>query len=409
MKTCPFDIEKVRADFPLLQRSVHGRPLVFLDNAATTQKPKTVIKAEQHYYEYYNANVHRGVHQLSVESTKAFEAARKTIQHFINAKEAREIIFVRGATEGINLVAQSFGRTFFKAGDEIIVSIMEHHANIVPWQLLCEQIGTVLKIIPMNDAGELDIAAYQQLFTARTRLVAVTHISNALGTINPIAEMTQIAHAQGVPILVDGTQGVVHGTVDVQALECDFYVFSGHKLYAPTGIGVLYGKAEYLQKMPPYQGGGEMILQVTFEKTIFNEIPAKFEAGTPNIAGVIGLAAAIDYLTDLGMDKIAAYEQDLLKYATQKALQDGKLRLIGTAAQKTSILSFVLPQVHPHDIGTILDQEGVAIRTGHHCAMPVMERFKLSATARASFSFYNTYAEIDALFAALKKVEEVFA
>lgn len=409
MKTCPFDIEKIRADFPLLQRSVHGRPLVFLDNAATTQKPQTVITAEQHYYEYYNANVHRGVHQLSVESTKAFEAARKTIQHFINAKEAREIIFVRGATEGINLVAQSFGRTFFKAGDEIIVSVMEHHANIVPWQLLCEQIGTVLKIIPMNDAGELDLAAYQQLFTARTRMVAVTHISNALGTINPIAEMTQIAHAQGVPILVDGAQGVVHGTVDVQALDCDFYVFSGHKLYAPTGIGVLYGKAEYLQEMPPYQGGGEMILQVTFEKTIFNEIPAKFEAGTPNIAGVIGLAAAIDYLTALGMDKIAAYEQDLLKYATQKALQDGKLRLIGTAAHKAAILSFVLPKVHPHDIGTILDQEGVAIRTGHHCAMPVMERFKLSATARASFCFYNTYAEIDALFAALKKVEEVFA
>ncbi len=403
-----FDIEKVRYDFPILTRTVHGKPLVYLDNAATSQKPNVVIDAESNYYRRYNSNVHRGVHQLSVEATEAYENTRKKLKQFIHAKEAREIIFVRGTTEAINLVAQSYGRTFFKAGDEIILTHMEHHSNIVPWQLLRDQIGIVIKVLPINQAGEISLTDLDAMITNRTKLIAVTHLSNALGTINPIAEITQMAHARGVLVLVDGAQAAAHLPVDVQALDCDFYAFSSHKLCGPTGIGALYAKAEYLMKMPPYQGGGEMILRVTFEKTTYNDIPAKFEAGTPNIGGVVGFGAAIDYLSALGLEVIAAYEDDLLMYATQKALQDPKIHLMGTAKHKASILSFTLQDVHPHDVGTILDQEGVAVRTGHHCAMPLMDYFKVPATIRASFSFYNTKAEVDALFDALKKVEEVF-
>jgi cysteine desulfurase/selenocysteine lyase len=403
-----FDVCKIREDFPILKQTVHGKPLVYLDNAATSQKPRVVIETLTRYYMAENANIHRGVHYLSATATEAYEGARARVQRFLNAGDAREIIFVRQATEGINLVAQTYGRRHVQAGDEIIISAIEHHSNIVPWQILCEEKGATLRVIPINDAGELRLEEYARLLGPRTRLVAVTHVSNALGTIVPVRQIIDLAHRWGVPVLLDGAQAVPHLTVDVQALECDFYVFSGHKLFGPTGIGILYGKADLLEAMPPYQGGGEMIRSVTFEKTLYAPLPYKFEAGTPHIAGGIGLGAAIDYVTGIGMEAIGAYEHTLLEYGTAALSGIPGLRIIGTASEKASVLSFVLEGVHPHDIGTILDQEGIAIRTGHHCAQPVMERFGISATARASLAFYNTREEIDALVAGLHKVREVF-
>jgi cysteine desulfurase/selenocysteine lyase len=403
-----FDVNTWRKEFPILSREVNGRPLVYLDNAATSQKPKAVIESERHYYEYLNANVHRGVHTLSQEATDAFEGARDTVRLFLNAAQREEIIFTRGATEAINLVAYSWGRSNLKAGDEILVSEMEHHANIVPWQMLCEVTGAVLKVIPIDDRGALVEGAAQSMINSKTRLVGITQVSNALGTVNPVADIIRAAHAVGARVLVDGAQAVPHLAVDVQALDCDFYVLSGHKLYAPTGIGVLYGKRELLEKMPPYQGGGDMIAHVTFKKTTYNQLPYKFEAGTPHIAGVVGLGAAIAFVRSVGLDNIAAHEDRLLAYATGQAEAFEGLRIIGTAPGKTSILSFTLKGVHPHDIGTILDSAGVAIRTGHHCAMPVMDHFSVMATARASFAFYNTLEEVDALFVALRRVEELF-
>jgi cysteine desulfurase / selenocysteine lyase len=405
----PLDLERVRADFPILAERIHDRPLAYLDNAATTQKPRSVLDAMRAYYEHDNANVHRGVHRLSERATEAFEAARTKVQRFINARETREIVFVRGTTEAINLVAQSYGRPRLRAGDEIVLTEMEHHSNIVPWQMLCEQTGAVLRVVPIDASGTLVMEEAERLIGPRTRLVAVVHLSNVLGTINPVRRIIALAHARGAPVLLDGAQAVAHMGVDVQALDCDFYAFSAHKLYGPTGIGVLYGKAALLQEMPPYQGGGDMISMVTFEKTLYNELPYKFEAGTPHIAGAVGLGAAIDYLTALDIDTIAAHEQDLLAYATARAAEVPGMRLIGTAPDKASILSFALEGVHPHDIGTILDHQGVAIRTGHHCAMPVMDHFSVPATARASFALYNTRAEVDALIEAIRKVQEVFA
>lgn len=402
------DAARLRADFPILNQTVHGRPLVYLDNAATTQKPRQVIETLEHYYSADNANIHRGVHTLSQRATDAYEGAREKVRRFINAADLREIVFVRGATEGINLVAQSYGRNRFKAGDEILISAMEHHSNIVPWQMLCEQTGALLKVAPINDAGELILDEFHKLLSPRTKLVGMVHISNALGTINPVQEIIAAAHAVGAVVLLDGAQAVAHAAVDVRALNCDFYVFSSHKLYGPTGSGVLYGKRELLEAMPPYQGGGDMIRMVSFAKTEYNSLPYKFEAGTPHIAGGIGLGAAIDYVTAVGLDAIAQYEDHLLRYATEQALQVPGLRLIGTARDKAAILSFVLGRIHPHDIGTILDHEGVAIRTGHHCAMPVMDYFNVPATARASFALYNTRADVDRLIAALHKVNEVF-
>ena len=403
-----FDVNVWRKEFPILSREVHGKPLVYLDNAATSQKPNAVIASERHYYEALNANVHRGVHTLSQEATDAFEGARDTVRRFLNAAQREEIIFTRGATEAVNLVAHSWGRSNLKAGDEILVSEMEHHANIVTWQMLCEVTGAVLKVIPIDDRGALVEGAAQAMMNSKTRLVGITQVSNALGTVNPVADMIRAAHAVGAVVLVDGAQAVPHLAVDVQALDCDFYVFSGHKLYAPTGIGVLYGKRELLEKMPPYQGGGDMIAHVTFKKTTYNQLPYKFEAGTPHIAGVVGLGAAIEFVESVGLDNIAAHEDRLLAYATQQAEAFEGLRIIGTAPGKASILSFTLKGVHPHDIGTILDSAGVAIRTGHHCAMPVMDHFSVMATARASFAFYNTLEEVDALFVALRRVEELF-
>ena len=403
-----FDVNVWRKEFPILSREVHGKPLVYLDNAATSQKPNAVIASERHYYEALNANVHRGVHTLSQEAPDAFEGARDTVRRFLNAAQREEIIFTRGATEAVNLVAHSWGRSNLKAGDEILVSEMEHHANIVPWQMLCEVTGAVLKVIPIDDRGALVEGAAQAMMNSKTRLVGITQVSNALGTVNPVADMIRAAHAVGAVVLVDGAQAVPHLAVDVQALDCDFYVFSGHKLYAPTGIGVLYGKRELLEKMPPYQGGGDMIAHVTFKKTTYNQLPYKFEAGTPHIAGVVGLGAAIEFVESVGLDNIAAHEDRLLAYATQQAEAFEGLRIIGTAPGKASILSFTLKGVHPHDIGTILDSAGVAIRTGHHCAMPVMDHFSVMATARASFAFYNTLEEVDALFVALRRVEELF-
>ncbi|MGH8806727.1 MAG: SufS family cysteine desulfurase [Noviherbaspirillum sp.] len=403
-----FDVDRWRADFPVLRQSVHGKPLVYLDNAATSQKPQAVIDCESRYYATTNANIHRGIHDLSQRATEAFEEARGKVRHFINAADSREIIFVRGTTEAINLVAQSYGRSRIKAGDEIVLTEMEHHSNIVPWQLLCEQTGAILRVAPIDDAGELVLEVFEQLLGPRTRLVAVAHVSNALGTINPLRRMIELAHAAGAVVLVDGAQAAAHLKVDVQALDCDFYAFSGHKLYGPTGIGVLYGKAALLDAMPPYQGGGDMISRVTFEKTLYNALPYKFEAGTPHIAGGIGLGAALDYVEQIGLDPIAAHEHDLLAYATQLASEVRGLLLIGTASDKTGILSFVIDGVHPHDIGTILDREGIAIRTGHNCAMPVMDHFGIPATARASFALYNTRGEVDALFAGIRKVIEVF-
>jgi cysteine desulfurase/selenocysteine lyase len=404
-----FDVDRVRKDFPLLRQQVHGEPLVYLDNAATSQKPQVVIDTLTRYYAEENSNVHRGVHLLSERATEAHEAARATVQRFLNAADTREIIFVRGATEGINLVAQSYGRASITAGDEIIISWMEHHSNIVPWQMLCEDKGAVLRVVPINEDGEVLLDEYARLLNPRTKFVALVHVSNALGTINPVKQMIEMAHRQRVPVLLDGAQAVAHLPVDVQELDCDFYVFSGHKVLGPTGIGILYGKADFLEGMPPYQGGGDMILSVTFEKTRYNTLPYKFEAGTPHIAGVVGLGAALDYLRGIGLDRIAAYEQALLACGTDVLSAIPGLRLIGTAKEKAGVLSFVLEGIHAHDIGTILDQEGIAIRAGHHCAMPVMQRFGVPATARASLAFYNTRGELDALGRAIRKAIELFS
>ena len=402
------DVTAIRKDFPILAQQVHGKPLIYLDNAATSQKPKCVIEALTRFYQMDNANIHRGVHQLSERSTQSYEVARGKVQRFLNAANSREIIFVRGATEGINLVAQTYGRTHVSAGDEIVISAMEHHSNIVPWQMLCEEKGAVLRVIPINDRGELEFDQFEKLLNHRTRLVAVSHVSNALGTINPVREIVNTAHSWNVPVLIDGAQAVPHMKVDVRNLDCDFYVFSSHKVFGPTGIGVLYGREQLLEDMPPYQGGGDMISSVTFEKTTYNDLPYKFEAGTPNIAGVIGLGAAIDYLDQIGMDAVAAHEHDLLEYGTRALESISGLRLIGTAREKAGVLSFVIDGVHPHDAGTILDREGVAVRAGHHCAQPVMDRFGVSATTRASLAFYNTREDIDALVAGIQKVKEVF-
>ena len=407
--TSAFDVASIREDFPVLKQMVNGKPLVYLDNAATSQKPQSVIDTLVRYYTTENANVHRGVHTLSQLATDDYEQARTQAKKFINAKEDEEIIFVRGTTEAINLVAQTFGRQKISQGDEIIISTMEHHSNIVPWQILCQEKGANLRVIPINDAGELLLDEYEKLITPRTKLVSIVHQSNALGTINPVEEIVRIAHRQGVPVLLDGAQAIAHVSVDVQQLGCDFYAFSGHKLYGPTGIGVLYGKAELLEEMPPYQAGGEMIRSVTFEKTLYNVLPNKFEAGTPNIAGAIGLGAAISYVSDIGMDQIFAYESELLQYSTERLSSIGGLTLMGTAAKKGSVLSFMMDGVHPHDIGTILDAEGIAIRTGHHCAQPLMERFGVPATARASLAFYNTKEEIDVLVKGIDRVLEVFS
>jgi cysteine desulfurase/selenocysteine lyase len=404
-----FDVGRIRADFPLLRQQVHGQPLVYLDNAATSQKPQVVIDTLTRYYAEENSNVHRGVHVLSERATEAYEAARANVRRFLNAADTREVIFVRGATEGINLVAQSYGRASIKPGDEIIISWMEHHSNIVPWQMLCEEKGVVLRVVPINEDGEVLLDEYERLLNPRTKFVALVHVSNALGTINPVKRMIEMAHRQRVPVLLDGAQAVAHLPVDVQELDCDFYVFSGHKVLGPTGIGILYGKADFLEDMPPYQGGGDMILSVTFEKTRYNTLPYKFEAGTPHIAGVVGLGAALDYLRGIGLDRIAAYEQALLAYGTDVLLAIPGLRLIGTAKEKAGVLSFVLEGIHAHDIGTILDQEGIAIRAGHHCAMPVMQRFGVPATARASLAFYNTRGELDALGRAIRKAIELFS
>lgn len=401
------DVARLRKDFPILARTVHGRPLVYLDNAATSQKPRVVIDAEARYYAEHNANIHRGVHRLSQEATDAYEATRDTARDFLHAARREEIVFVRGATEAINLVAGSWGQRL-EPGDDILISEMEHHSNIVPWQLLCQRSGARLVVAPINDAGELMLEEFEARLTDRTRLVAVTHLSNALGTLPPVKRIIELAHARGVPVLVDGAQAAPHLAVDVQALDCDFYAFSGHKLYGPTGVGVLYAKTALLEAMPPWQGGGDMIRQVSFTGTTWNDLPYKFEAGTPNIAGVVALGAALDYVRGVGLAAIAAHEHDLLTYATARARDFPGLRIIGTARDKASILSFVLEGVHAHDVGTILDAEGVAVRTGHHCAMPVMEHFGVPATARASFAFYNTRAEVDALFAALDKVKDVF-
>jgi len=403
------NIEQIRDDFPILKQTIYGKPLVYLDNAATTQKPQCVIDSICHYYEKDNSNIHRGVHALSERATADYEAARETIRDFFNAKSIKEVVFTRGTTESINLVASSWGGANVTAGDEVLITHMEHHSNIVPWQMLCERVGAVLKVIPMNEAGELNMDAFEALLSERTKLLGVVHMSNALGTINPIATMIKQAHAVGAKVLVDGAQAAAHVAVDVQALDVDFYVTSAHKMYGPTGVGVLIAKEEILKAMPPYQGGGDMILTVSFEKTQYNSLPYKFEAGTPNIVGAIGFGRAINYILSIGLDNIAAREKTLLEYATAQAKKIKGLKLIGTAKEKACVLSFVLDGVHPHDLGTILDREGVAIRAGHHCAMPVMQFYKVPATARASFSIYNTEAEVDALFAALIKAKDMFA
>ena len=404
-----FPAARWRADFPLLQRSVRGQPLAYLDNAATTQKPQAVIDAEVAYYREINANIHRGVHWLSEQATAAHEGARERVQRFVNAREAAEIIFVRGTTEAINLVAQSYGRANLGPGDEILITGLEHHSNIVPWQMVCAQTGAVLRVAHIDDTGTVRMDEFRRLLGARTRLVSVSQVSNALGTINPLREMIDLAHAQGAPVLVDGAQGVAHMPVDVQALGCDFYACSGHKLYAPTGIGVLYGRRALLEAMPPWQGGGDMIRTVSFEGSTWNDLPFKFEAGTPHIAGAIGLGAAIDYLGQVGLDAVMAYEHDLLAYGTALLQEIPGLRLVGTAAHKAGILSFVIDGLHAHDIGTVLDTEGVAIRAGHHCAMPVMDHFGVPATARASLAFYNTREDMDRLAQALRRAVEMFA
>ena len=407
--TSGLDLVKIRADFPILAERINGKPLIYLDNGATSQKPQVVLDAIANYYTHMNANIHRGVHALSVRATEAHDAARQTVRKFLNAADTREIIFVRGATEAINLVAQTYGRVHVGAGDEVLITAMEHHSNIVPWQILCEEKGAHLKVAPINDRGELMLDEFARLVGSRTKIVAVTHVSNALGTVVPLRQVIDIAHRGGVPVLVDGAQAVPHFAVDVQALDCDFYAFSGHKVYGPTGIGVLYGKRALLNAMPPYQGGGDMISSVTFAKTTYNDLPFKFEAGTPDIAGAIALGAALNYITNLGMDKIAAHESELLAYATEAVGAIPGIRVIGTAFDRAGVLSFVLDHVHPHDLGTILDREGIAIRTGHHCAQPVMERFGIAGTARASFAVYNTKEEVDALVAGIRAAREVFA
>ena len=403
-----FDVEKIRQDFPILKEKIRGKDLVYLDNAATCQKPQAVIDSIVQVYSHDYANVHRGVHTLSVRSTDKFEAARTKVKEFINAASDKEIIFVKGATEAVNLVAQTYGKANIKAGDEIVITAMEHHSNIVPWQMLCEQTGAVLRVAPINQTGELIFAEFEQLLNDKTKLVSVVHMSNALGTINPVKAIIEAAHSKNIPVLLDGAQAIPHIAVDVQALDCDFYVFSGHKLYAPTGTGVLYGKQALLEAMPPYQGGGDMIRKVTFMETEYNTLPYKFEAGTPNIADVIGLGAAIDYINAIGMPAIAAYEAELLDYATTKARAIKGLRIIGEAEEKGAILSFVLDKIHPHDIGTMLDSLGIAIRAGHHCAMPVMDFYNVPATARASFALYNTRQEIDVLMNGIESLIEVF-
>jgi cysteine desulfurase/selenocysteine lyase len=402
------DVRAIRRDFPLLRQRIHGKPLVYLDNAATTQKPQAVLDALVHYYVEENSNVHRGVHSLSGRATDSYEAARETARRFLNAADANEIVFVRGTTEGINLVAQTLGRTLVGVGDEIVISEMEHHSNIVPWQILGEQKGAKLRVIPVSDTGELLLDEFERLLNDRTKVVAIAHVSNVLGTINPIAEVVRLAKARGITVVVDGAQAVAHMPVDVQALGCDFYAFSGHKIFGPTGVGVLYGRKALLESMPVYQGGGGMIGRVTFERTTFADLPYKFEAGTPHIAGAIGLAAALDYLTAIGIERVAAYEDELLKYATRALTEVPGLRLTGTAPAKASVLSFVLGDVHPHDVGTILDREGVAVRAGHHCCQPLMARLGVPATARASLALYNTREDVDALVAALRTVREVF-
>jgi cysteine desulfurase/selenocysteine lyase len=403
------DVSRIRRDFPILAQRVHGKPLVYLDNAATSQKPQSVLDALTRYYTTENSNVHRGIHYLSEQATADYEDARSKVKGLLNASDDREIVFVRGATEGINLVAGSYGRSNVGQGDEVIISAMEHHSNIVPWQILCQERGAYLRVVPMNDDGDLLVDEYERLLGPRTKLVSIVHVSNSLGTINPVRRIIEMAHSRGVPVLVDGAQSAPHMNVDVQELDCDFFVFSGHKLYGPTGIGALYGKAGLLEAMPPYQSGGDMIKSVTFEKTTYNSLPYKFEAGTPNIGGAIGLGAAIDYITDIGMDRMSAYEHDLLKYGTERLSTISGLQLIGTAREKADILSFVLRDIHPHDIGTILDNEGIAIRTGHHCTQPVMDHFGIPATARASLAFYNTREDIDALVKGIDKVIEVFS
>ena len=401
------NLARLRQDFPILSQQVHGKPLVYLDNAATTQKPWSVIDSVAHYYAEYNANIHRGVHILSQQATDAYEGAREKVRRFINAAQREEIIFVRGTTDAINLVASSYGQRL-KPGDETLITEMEHHSNIVPWQLLCERSGAVLRVVPINDAGELRLDEFERLLGPGTRIVAITHLSNALGSINPVHRLIELAHGVGAVVLVDGAQAVAHLAVDVQALDCDFYAFSGHKLYGPTGIGVLYGKAALLNAMPPYQGGGDMIREVSFAKTTYNDLPFKFEAGTPHIAGGIGLGAAVDYVSQIGLPAIAAHESALLAYATEQANSLAGLRLIGTAQEKASILSFTVEGIHPHDVGTILDEAGVAVRAGHHCTMPVMAHFNLPATVRASFALYNTTNEVDALIRAILCAQEVF-
>ena len=404
-----FDVEKIREDFPVLKQTIHGKPLVYLDSAATAQKPTAVVDAIRQFHEVDCANIHRGVHELSQRSTAAYEETRVKARHFLNSKTTNELIFVRGTTEGINLVASSWGRKNVKEGDEIIISAMEHHSNIVPWQMLCEEKGAKLRVIPMNDRGELILEEYEKLLNPRTRMVAVAHVSNALGTINPVKQIIEMAHRAGAVALIDGAQSTPHLQVDVQALDADFYTLSGHKVVGPTGIGILYGKAALLNAMPPYQGGGDMIKVVTFEKTTYADLPYKFEAGTPNIAGGIGLGAAFDYVNKIGLDKIAAYEHELLLYGTEALSRIPGLRIIGTAREKAAVLSFVMEGIHPHDIGTVLDRQGIAVRTGHHCAQPVMDWFHVPATTRASLAFYNTMAEIDALAAGLGKVKEIFS
>ncbi len=402
------DAAKLRKDFPILNEKVNGKPLVYLDNAATTQKPTAVLDAIEHYYRHDNSNIHRGVHTLSERATKDYEAVRFKVKEFINARALEEIIFVRGATEGINLVAHSYGTKFLKAGDEILLSAMEHHSNIVPWQMVAEQTGAKIRVVPMDDHGELMLDEFKKLLSPKTKILALVHVSNALGTVNPVKEMTRMAHEMGAVVLLDGAQAIPHTPVDVQALGCDFYVFSSHKVYGPTGVGVLWGRRELLEHMPPYQGGGDMIRHVTFGRTIYNALPYKFEAGTPNISGGIALGAALDYVKAVGLENIAAHEADLLGYATERVGAVPGVKLIGTAPEKAGVLSFVLEGIHPHDIGTILDHSGIAIRTGHHCAQPVMDRFAIPATARASFGLYNTREEIDALVEGLGKVIEVF-
>ena len=403
-----YDVAAIRRDFPILATKVYGKPLVYLDNAASAQKPLAVIDAERDVYEKCYANIHRGVHWLSVHATDAYDAAREKARAFLNAAEAREIVFVRGTTEAVNLVAQTFGRTRVGAGDEVLITGLEHHSNIVPWQMLCEEKGARLAVAPIDDAGDVDLDALERLLTPRTRIVSVAHLSNALGTVVPVRRIAELAHARGIPVFVDGAQAAPRMPVDVRELGCDFYAFSSHKIYGPTGVGVLYGRAELLDAMPPYQGGGDMIRSVTFEKTTYNDLPYKFEAGTPNIAGGIAFGAALDYVSAIGLDRIAAHEHDLLEYATESLLGVDGLRIVGTAREKAGVISFVLDGVHPHDIGTVLDREGVAMRTGHHCAQPVMDRFGLPATARASFGLYNTRGEVDALVAAIHKVIGMF-